>query len=73
MPERCQVGRFHPMGQPVAKRVELWLDNPTLALADRAEAEMEAGRGKAIAALLQRTASGGSTGGNRAADLSDLD
>ncbi len=73
MPDRGQAGRFLPTGQPVAKRVEVWLDEPTLALVDTAAGEMGAGRGKAIAALLQRTASGGSTGGDRPADLSDLE
>ncbi len=44
----------------MAKRVEVWLDEPTLALVDAAAAEMGVGRGKAIAALLRRAPSGGS-------------
>jgi hypothetical protein len=73
VPDRGQAGRFIPTGQPVAKRVEVWLDEPTLALVDVAAGEMGVGRGKAIAALLQRTPSGGSTGGGQPADLSDLE
>jgi hypothetical protein len=65
VPDRGQAGRFIPTGQPVAKRVEVWLDEPTLALVDVAAGEMGVGRGKAIAALLERTNSGGSTGGGQ--------
>ena len=55
---RSQGGRFTPADQPTAKRIEVWLDPPTLAIVDAHANAIGQGRGKAIADLLKPTASG---------------
>ena len=55
---RSQGGRFTPADQPTAKRIEVWLDPPTLAIVDAHAKAIGQGRGKAIADLLKPTASG---------------
>ena len=57
--ERSQGGRFTPADGPTAKRIEVWLDPPTLAIVDAHAKAIGLGRGKAIADLLKPTASGG--------------